>query len=212
MKALLGKKIGMTRIFDKNGKSQPVTMVEAGPCCVTQIKQEEKDGYAAVQIGFGSDKKINKPEKGHLKNALKGNTKQENIKFLNEIKITKSDSDNLKVGDELKADLFSAGDLIQVIGTSKGKGFQGTVKRHNFTTGPKTHGSDNYRQPGSIGATYPQHTIKGRRMSGHMGHEKSTIKGLKIQQVIPDKNILLISGAIPGVKNGLVIIKGTQNG
>jgi large subunit ribosomal protein L3 len=212
MKALLGKKISMTRIFDKSGKVYAVTAVEAGPCAVTQIKKVTNDGYNAVQIGYDTTKKLNKPQKGHLKAATKNNSKLDKIKFLNEFEINEKDLEDIKIGDEIKADIFKEGDEVEVSGNSKGKGYQGTVKRHNFTTGPKSHGSDNYRQPGSIGATYPQRVIKGRRMSGHMGNERVTIKGLKVIDVIAEKNILLISGAIPGIKGSLISIKGVKNG
>lgn len=212
MKALLGKKISMTRIFEKNGNVCAVTAVEAGPCAIIQIKNKSKEGYNAVQIGFGAAKTVNKPQKGHLDKAAKNNSNLDKIKFLNEFRVDDSDVESLKIGDELKADMFKEGDKVEITGTSKGKGFQGTVKRHNFTTGPKSHGSDNYRQPGSIGATYPQRTIKGRRMSGHMGNDRITVKGLKVLEVIPEKNILLISGAIPGIKGSLITIKGVNNG
>jgi len=200
MKFLLGKKLEMSQLFDKEGKVVPVTLVEAGPCLVTQVKDQAKDGYAAVQIGYGDikDKHILKPQKGHLKNLR-------NLKFLKEIRI---DNSEVKVGDEIKADVFKEGDMIKVIGVSKGKGFAGVVKRHHFGGGPKSHGQkDRLRAPGSIGATFPERVPKGRRMAGRMGNERSTARGLQIFKIDADKNILAIKGAVPGHKGTVLEIR-----
>ena len=209
MKMILGKKLGMTRIFQKDGKFICVTIIETGPCFVTQLKNKEQDGYEAIQIGYKEKKLLNKPEAGHL--SSKKNDKLKNLMHLKEIRIDSSETDKYKIGDEIKSDIFKAKDLIEVSGISKGKGFQGTVKRHHFHTGPKSHGSDNYRQPGSIGATFPQRTIKGRRMSGHMGHECVTIKKLEVVEVMADKNLMLVKGSVPGHKDTLLAIKGVNN-
>lgn len=194
-KAIIGKKIGMTRIYDKNGKTIPVTIVESVGCQVVQVKNNSKDGYISMQIGYDklSEKKATKTKK---------------YKMLREFRLNEVEVAELNKGNEIKVDIFKDGDIVKVIGISKGKGFQGTVHRHHFTTGPKTHGSNNYRQPGSIGATYPQRVIKGRRMAGHMGHEKVTTSGLEIISVDSENNILIIKGAVPGVKGNLVSIKG----
>ena len=206
MKFILGKKLGMTRIFDKDGLAVSVTLVEAGPCVITHIKKEEKDDYNAVQIGFGTNKKINKSEAGHLKKA---NT---NSKYLKELKLAISDQptadSEYKVGDKITVEAFKPGDIVAVSGISKGKGFAGVVKRHHFAGGPKSHGSDQHRAPGSIGAQQPQRVIKGTRMAGHMGREKITTKHLEVVEIISEKNILLIKGPVPGSKNSLVEIRG----
>ena len=195
MKAIIGKKIGMTRIFDENGKIIPVTIVESKGCQIIQIKNKEKDGYISMQIGYD---RLNK----------KKETKTRKFKMLREFRLSESEVTELSKGNEVNVNIFAGGDIVKVIGISKGKGFQGTVRRHHFRTGPKTHGSNNYRQPGSIGATYPQRVIKGRRMAGHMGHEKITSTGLEIMSVDPEMNLLVIKGAVPGVKGNLVSIKG----
>lgn len=212
MKALLGRKLGMTQLFDENGTVAPVTIVEAGPCVVTQVKTGERDGYQAVQIGFGKAKKAAKPQVGHA--AHNGVTPKE----LREVRLDDVPTDvelaegetALKVGDTLNVTQFEVGDAVEVVGTSKGKGFAGTVKRHNFATGPKTHGSHNYRGPGSIGAGYPQHVMKGMRMAGRMGGEQTTTRGLKVVEINADENWLAISGAVPGPRKGVVMIRGTR--
>jgi large subunit ribosomal protein L3 len=211
MKTILAKKIGMTRVFTDKGKAEAVTVVEAGPCNVIQLNNEEKNGYNSIQIGYGDKKYLNKPSLGHIKNAKKENDKIKNVSFLKEVRVNKDEIANLKIGDELKTDMFKPGDTVSVSGVSKGKGFQGTVKRHHFHTGPKSHGSDNYRQPGSIGATFPQRTLKGKRMAGHMGAENITTFGLEIIDIIPEKNIILIKGAVPGAKNSIITVKGVEN-
>lgn len=212
MKALLGRKLGMTQLFDENGTVARVTIVEAGPCVVTQVKTGERDGYQAVQIGLGAAKHPAKPQVGHATHD--GVTP----KHLQEVRLDTTPADvevaegegGLKVGDTLKVDQFEVGDSVEVVGTSKGKGFAGTVKRHNFATGPKTHGSHNYRGPGSIGSGYPQHVMKGMRMAGRMGGDQTTVKGLKIVQVDADNNLLAISGAVPGPRKAVVMIRGTR--
>lgn len=208
MKALIGKKIGMTHIFDDRGNMVPVTALEVGPCTVVQVKNTETDGYKAVQIGFGLDKNINKPKAGHVKES------GEAPKFLREFDLSieseteGEEAKSYKVGDKLTCAIFSEGDTVTVTGTSKGKGFAGTVKRHNFTTGPKTHGSHNYRQPGSIGSGYPEHVMKGMRMAGHMGAEQVTVKNLKIVKIDTENNIIAVRGAVPGPRKGFVVVKG----
>ncbi len=199
MKALLGRKLGMTSIFDQDGNSVPVTLVEAGPCVVTQVKTAEKDGYSAVQLGFGSAKKNNRPQMGHLKAA------NATPSFLREIRLSEI---NLEVGSQVGTELFEAGDKVKVTGISKGKGFAGTIKRHNFSRGPKSHGSKNYRKPGSIGSIFPMRVIKGLKMAGHKGAEQTTTRGLKIEQIVPDKNLLAIKGAVPGPNKGYLVIRG----
>ena len=212
MKALLGRKLGMTQLFDENGNVARVTIVEAGPCVITQVKTGERDGYEAVQIGFGAAKKPAKPQAGHATHN------DVTPKHMKEVRLDGAVADveaaegegGFKVGDSLKVDQFEAGDPVEVVGTSKGKGFAGTVKRHNFTTGPKSHGSHNYRAPGSIGSGYPQHVFKGMKMAGRMGGAKTTTKGLKIVHVDNDNNLLAISGAVPGPRKGVVMVRGTK--
>ncbi|MEI8073012.1 MAG: 50S ribosomal protein L3 [Candidatus Saccharibacteria bacterium] len=208
MKALLATKLGMTQLFDENGRVNSVTLLQAGPCTVTQVKEFATDGYDAIQVGFGESKHIAKPQEGHLKKS------KAKSKHIAEFRITTLDSDQTEensafnIGDIIKADVFSVGDMVEVSGISKGKGFAGTIKRHNFARGPKTHGSHNYREPGSIGAGYPQHVFKGQKMAGRMGTDKVTVKNLKIVLVDADKNIIAIKGAIPGPNKGLVRVQG----
>jgi large subunit ribosomal protein L3 len=202
MKALLATKIGMTQIFDDEGRLQPVTVLQAGPCVITQLKTAENDGYTAAQIGYGEAKKPGKAILGHLKPA---GTQSRHL-----VEVRTEGDEELKVGDTLAADLFETGDAVQVTGVSKGKGFAGTIKRHNFHRGPKTHGSHNYRAPGSIGAGYPQHVFKGIKMAGHMGHERVTVKNLKIALVDAEQNLIAVKGAVPGPNKGLVLIRGAQ--
>ncbi|KKT26662.1 MAG: 50S ribosomal protein L3 [Parcubacteria group bacterium GW2011_GWA2_43_9b] len=206
MKFILGKKIEMSQVFDKDGLVIPVTLVQAGPCFVTQKKTADKDGYNAVQIGFGEmkEKKVNKAKKGHLKKCQMTNDKCQNLKFLREYRVANSE---LELGSEIKADIFQEGDLVKVAGISKGKGFAGVVKRHHFGGGPATHGQKHsLRAPGSIGATFPERVPKGRRMGGRMGGERSTVRGLKIVKVDAANNILAILGAVPGIRGGLLEI------
>jgi len=198
MKFILGKKLKMTQLFEADGQAVPVTFVEAGPCFVMQKKTAEKDGYQAVQIGFSEVKKgkLNKPQAGHQKGK--------SLKFLREFRVENSE---LNVGDEIKAEIFQEGDKIKVIGTSKGKGFAGVVKRHHFGGGPASHGQKHsLRAPGSIGATFPERVPKGRRMGGRMGNERVTVEGLRVFKIDGENNILAIVGAVPGIKGALLEI------
>ena len=204
MKAIIGKKIGMTQIFDENGYVIPVTVIEAGPCTVAQVKSVETDGYNAVQLGFGEvkDKHINKPEKGHF-----AKSKLSAKKHLREFRVEEAD---VKVGDELKADVFAAGDKIDVQGTTKGKGFQGVIKRHGQSRGPMGHGSMYHRRPGSMGSTStPGRVFKGKKLPGHMGVQTVTIQNLDVVRVDMDKNVLLVKGSVPGPKGAILKIRAT---
>ena len=196
---IIGKKIGMSQVFDDKGKAESVTVIEAGPCTVTQIKTSAKEGYEAVQLGFGNAKKLSKAEQGHLKELGK-------LKELREFRV--ESTAEVKVGDKVDVNLFKTGDFINVIGISKGKGFAGVVKRHGFHGGPKTHGqTDRNRAPGAIGATTsPGRVLRGMRMAGHMGNEQITVKGLKVYKTDPEHNLLLVEGAVPGAKHGLLLI------
>ena len=202
MKGILRKKIGMTQIFTEHGEVIPVTVVEAGPVVVTQVKTTENDGYTAIQVGFqdAKEKSLNKPQKGHLAaaNTLK--------KHLKEFRV--DSVEGYTVGQEIKADLFAAGELIDVTGISKGKGFQGPIKRHGQSRGPETHGSRYHRRPGSMGAcSYPGRVFKNKKLAGHMGSVKVTVQNLEVVRVDADKNFILVKGAIPGAKGSVVTIK-----
>jgi large subunit ribosomal protein L3 len=202
MAALLGKKIGMTQVFQEDGRVERVTVVEAGPCHVTGIRTHERDGYEAVQLGFGgtSEKRLTKAQLGHLKKA--------DAPALRHVKEFRDEAGELQVGDTVTVEAFEKGQTVKVSGTSKGKGFQGTVKRHNFSRGPVTHGSHNVRAPGSIGASAtPSRVFKGIRGPGQMGNERVTQKGLTVVDVIPDQNLLLLRGSVPGPKGGTVEIR-----
>jgi large subunit ribosomal protein L3 len=203
-KGILGKKIGMTQIFNPEGKAVPVTVVEAGPCLVVQKKVIATDGYEAIQLGFSEKKErlVNKPMKGHFNKAG-----VKPYRFLHEIKVAADENFNL--GQEIKADVFSEGEWVDVTGTSKGKGFAGVIKRWNFSRGPMGHGSMYHRRPGSLGATDPARVFKGRKMPGRMGGEQVTIQGLQVAKVDAERNLLLIKGAIPGANGGYVVIKTT---
>jgi len=198
---LLGRKIGMTTYYHGNGTAESVTAVEVGPCVVTQVKTDARDGYEAVQIGFGTASKLNQAEAGHQVRA--------GGKFTHLQEFSVDDLAEFEVGQELKADVFEVGESIQVIGTSKGKGFAGVVRRWNFAGGPKTHGqSDRHRSPGSIGAgSSPGRVWPGTRMGGHYGVDRKTIKGLRVVAADVEKNVLLVRGSIPGAKNGIVRIE-----
>ena len=202
-KAILGKKIGMTQIFTAEGAAIPVTVVEAGPCVITQIKTIENDGYNAIQVGFEDieERKVNKPVRGHfakLKLALK--------RHLTEFRLDDISTSN--VGDELKADIFAEGDFVDVQGTSKGKGFQGVIKRHGQHRGPMTHGSMYHRRPGSMGATSdPGRVFKGKIEPGHMGNVNVTILNLDIVKVDADKNLIYVKGSVPGIKGSLLCLR-----
>lgn len=206
MKTILGKKIGMTQVFKEDGTAVAVTVVECGPCVVLQRKTEEKDGYSAIQVGFGAKKarNTNKAEKGIAKKA---NTEVV-PRYVREIRVAKDYVAD--VGSVLKADMFAAGDAVAVTGTTIGKGFQGAIKRHGFTLGPQSHGSKNNRITGTQGAMDRGGRIPtGQKKPGHMGLDQVTMRGLKIIEVLTDKNVVLISGAIPGPKNGLVVVEAT---
>ncbi len=204
-KAIIGKKIGMTQIFDENGKVLPVTVVEAGPCVVTQKKTIENDGYDAIQVGFGEirEKLVNKPAKGHFAKA--GVSLRRTLK---EFRL--EDTSAYEVGQEIKADLFAVGDKVDVSGVSKGKGFQGVIKRWNQQRGPMSHGSKFKRAPGSMGAASdPSRTFKNKKMPGHMGAANTTVLNLEVVKVIAEKNLILIKGGIPGPNKSTVVIRNT---
>ena len=204
-KGLIGRKIGMTQIFDEKGNVIPVTVIEAGPCVVAQVKTVETDGYNAIQLGFGEvkDKHINKPEAGHFAKA-----KLANKKHLREFRL--EDMTSYKVGDEVKLDIFEAGERIDVQGTSKGKGFQGVIKRHGQHRGPMGHGSMYHRRPGSMGSTStPGRVFKGKKLPGHMGKVTVTIQNLDVVRVDTDKNVLLVKGSVPGPKGAILKVKST---
>lgn len=203
-KAIIGKKIGMTQIFDAEGKVVPVTVIEAGPCNVIQKKTIETDGYEAVQLGFGEVK-----EK-HVNKALKGHFAKSGVAVKKVLKEFRLDEITLNVGDEVKADVFAAGECVDVTGISKGKGYAGTVKRWGTHRGPMTHGSGYHRGPGSMGAcSSPSRVFKGKRLAGHLGCEKVTVQNLDVVRVDMDRNLILVKGAIPGPKGGIVTIKNT---
>ena len=203
-KAIIGKKIGMTQIFDAEGKVVPVTVIQAGPCNVIQRKTIETDGYEAVQLGFGEVK-----EK-HVNKALKGHFAKSGVAVKKVLKEFRLDEITLNVGDEVKADVFAAGECVDVTGISKGKGYAGTVKRWGTHRGPMTHGSGYHRGPGSMGAcSSPSRVFKGKRLAGHLGCEKVTVQNLDVVRVDMDRNLILVKGAIPGPKGGIVTIKNT---
>ena len=200
VEGLLGKKLGMVQVFEKNGTVVGCTVVEAGPCLVTQVKTKSHDGYEAVQLGYGSKKRVNEPEKGHFKGL--GNFRH--------VREFRADSlDGIEVGQRIGAELFQPGDLVDVTGISKGRGFAGVVKRHGFHGGPKTHGqSDRHRAPGSIGSgTTPGRVLKGLKMAGHMGAERTTVRNLVVVESNPARGILVLRGPVPGAKDGLVRIR-----
>ena len=201
-KSLIGKKLGMTQVFSESGESVPVTVIEAGPCVVTQVKTEEKDGYSAVQLAYGEVKpnKINKPQKGIFEKL--GVKPKKHIKEFRNLNF-----ENVEPGDKLTVDQFETGDLVNVSGISKGKGFAGNVKRHNHATGPKTHGSRAYRIPGSIGATDASRVFKGQKLPGRMGHDQVQMENLQIVKVMKEDNVLLVKGSIPGPKKGIITIE-----
>ena len=203
-KAILGKKIGMTQIFDENGKAIPVTAIEAGPCTVIQIKTVDNDGYQAVKLGFGEVKenKLTKPKKGEFAKA--------NITPKKHLREFRLEEISYNVGDEIKADIFAAGDAVDITGTSKGKGFQGVIKRHGQSRGPMGHGSMYHRRPGSMGSTStPGRVFKGKKLPGHMGRVTVTIQNLDVVRVDMDKNVILLKGSVPGPKGAILKIKST---
>jgi large subunit ribosomal protein L3 len=200
IEGIIGKKIGMTQMFPDDGRLVAMTAIEAGPCVVTQVKTEATEGYNAVQLGFSDAKKLNKPEKGHLQ-------KLKLCRHLREFRV--EDASSIQIGQVVDADVFKPGDIVDVIGISKGRGFAGGVKRHHFAGGPKTHGqSDRHRAPGSVGAnTSPGRVLKGLRMAGHMGDAKVTVRNLEIIQADAQRHLLMVKGAVPGGRNGLLLIR-----
>jgi large subunit ribosomal protein L3 len=204
MRGILGKKVGMTQLFDEKGNVVPVTIIEAGPCYITQVKTTETDGYNAVQLAFEevAERKLSKGERGHLQKA--------GVPTLRQVREVRSNEPPAHIlGDVIKADIFQEGDIVDVIGISKGRGFAGAVKRHGFSGGPKTHGqSDRHRATGSRGAgTTPGHTFPGTRAPGQMGNQRVTVQNLKIALVDPERNLIAIRGAVPGPRTGLVLVR-----
>jgi large subunit ribosomal protein L3 len=198
---MIGKKLGMSQIFDDAGLAHPVTVIEVGPCVVTQVKTQDQDGYEAVQLGFGLDSRLNRPDRGHRQaSGFMSRTLRE---------VEADDVSEFTVGQVIKADAFAEGDLIDVIGTSKGRGFQGGVKRHGFKGGPRTHGqSDRLRAPGSIGSSAtPGRVFKGMRMAGRMGNDRVTVQNLKVLRVDAERNLLLVEGSVPGSNQGTVLVQ-----
>jgi large subunit ribosomal protein L3 len=200
IQGIIGRKLGMTQIFSDNGKADAATAIEAGPCPITQIKKLDKEGYNSVQLGFGQVKRLKSPQTGHLKG-------QGQFRHLREFRV--DNTKGIKVGETVDVSLFKAGDLVDITGVSKGKGFAGVVKRYHFGGGPKTHGqSDRHRHPGSIGASAsPSRVLKGTRMAGHMGNNQKTVRHLEVLEADPARNLLVVKGAVPGARNGLLLIK-----
>jgi large subunit ribosomal protein L3 len=203
MEGLIGRKLGMTRVFGDDGSVVPVSVIEATPNSVTRLRTPERDGYAALQLGAGVARRVTKPVAGQFKHLDKEHQKPAAVR---EFRV--ESTDGYEVGQQLDVSLFEPGDLVDVTGISKGHGFAGTVARHHFQRGPKTHGSTNYRRPGSIGAgTTPGRVFKGTRMGGHMGHDQVTVKKLAVVRVDPERNLLLVKGAVPGARNGLLLVQ-----
>jgi large subunit ribosomal protein L3 len=200
LQGIIGRKLGITQIFRDNGEAEAVTAIEAGPCAVIQVKTAAKEGYNAVQLGFGEAKRLKSPQRGHLKGLGQ-------FRYLREFRV--DDAEAAEVGDRVDVSLFKEGDMVDVTGVSKSKGFAGVVKRHGFAGGPKTHGqSDRHRHPGSIGATTsPGRVFKGMRMAGRMGGERVTVRHLEVFEADPERNLLLVKGAVPGNRNGLLLIR-----
>lgn len=200
VEGIIGRKVGMTRVFKPSGEVVPVTVINAGPCYVSQIKTVEKDGYVAAQIGYGAAKRLSRPEKGHLKQLPP-------VRHLREVRVAEPSA--VQVGQKVDVSIFKPGEQVDVVGTSKGKGFAGVVKRHHFGGGPRTHGqSDRLRAPGSIGSTTtPGRVFKGLRMAGRMGGERVTVHNLEVVEADAERNLLLVKGAVPGARNSLLIIK-----
>ncbi len=197
---IIGRKLGMTQVFTEDGRAEAVTVVGAGPCTVVQVKTAAKEGYDAAQLGFGKARRLKSAQKGHLK-------EQGDYRYLREFRL--KDAGDIKTGDKVDVSLFQSGDLVNVTGMSKGRGFAGVVKRYGFAGGPKTHGqSDRHRAPGSIGSTTtPGRVLKGKRMAGRMGNERVTVRNLEVFQTDTERNLLLVKGAVPGARNGLVLIR-----
>jgi large subunit ribosomal protein L3 len=208
MAAILGKKLGMTQVFREDGEVVPVTVIEAGPCKVTAVRETEKDGYAAVQLAYGEVKqgKLTRAEEGHTKKAGSGPMRHL-VEFRDE-DLGKNNDDPIKIGDDVTVESFEAGQRVKVSGISIGKGFQGGIKRHNFSRGPVSHGSHNVRAPGSIGASaFPARVFKGMKMPGQMGNKRITQKGLEVAEIDAERNLLLIRGSVPGAKNAVVEVR-----
>ena len=205
IQGIIGKKLGMSQIFRDNGRAEAVTAIEAGPCTVTQVKTMGKERYEAVQLGFGEAKRLNSPQRGHLKELGQ-------FRYLREFRV--NDTEGIRVGDRVDVSSFEVGDLIDVTGISKSKGFAGVVKRHHFAGGPKTHGqSDRHRHAGSIGATTtPGRVFKGTRMAGRMGGDRVTARHLEVFETDPERNLLLVKGAVPGGRNELLLIRKSNKG
>lgn len=206
MKALLTRKLGMTSILSDSGDSIAITVLSAKSNVITQVKDLEKDGYQAVQVGFEdrNKKKTGKSLAGHLKSS------KATPKIIREFRISNEQLEDLNIGDQLSADIFEVGDQVSVTGISKGKGFAGTIKRHGFHRGPKTHGGQSYRRPGSIGSMYPQRIFPGKKMAGHMGHTRVTTKNLRVALIDTDLGVIGVEGAVPGPRKGLVLLKGAK--
>ena len=203
MKTLIGTKVGMTQIIQPDGVALPVTLIQAGPCTVTQVKSSEKDGYNAVQIGFGQGKNLSNAVAGHVKSS------NQTPKFMREVRV--DELPEISVGDKITTEIFEIGDVVDVTGTSKGKGWAGAIKRHNFHRQRKTHGGKgDTRKVGSIGSMYPQHVIKGHPMAGQMGAERVTVKNLVIAYIDNESNLIGVKGAVPGPKKGLLVLNGKE--
>ena len=205
VQGIIGRKVGMTQVYAEDGRAIPVTVIQAGPCVVVQLKSKEKDGYASVQLGLVEDRKVKRVSK-----AMKGHFDKAKLPPCRVLREFKADGEELKVGDKVSVDLFAPGDVVDIVGVSKGKGFQGVVKRHHFRGGAATHGSMFHRAPGSIGASaFPSRVVKGMRAGGHMGSERVTVRNLSVVRVDAEKNILVVRGSVPGSGGGyLVIAKG----
>ena len=203
MKALITRKVGMTSIITDDGSLVPVTLLSASPCVVTQVKTAETDGYTAVQLGFEEGKQVGKAQAGHFKKA--GITP----KVVREFRVDEIE-EGIEAGAKLAADVFELGDTVHVTGTSKGKGFEGNIKRHNFKRGRKTHGGRSYRRPGSIGSMYPQKIFKGKRMAGQGGHEQVTVQNLKVALIDTENQVIGLIGAVPGPRKGIILVKGAK--
>jgi large subunit ribosomal protein L3 len=206
-KGIIGRKVGMAQVFDEGGKAVPVTVIEAGPCVVVDKKSPEHDGYAALQLGFQEVRaeRLNSPLRGQF-----AKQKVKPLRYLKEVRCAEEDLENYEVGQEVKIDIFASGDYVDVSGTSKGKGFAGGIKRHGFHRGPMKHGSKYHRRPGSLGAKGPARVFKGRKLPGRMGGEKVTVAKLRVVKVDSDKNLLLLHGAVPGPRKGLLLIRNSQ--
>jgi len=204
VKALISRKIGMTSTISENGVTQAITLLSVDPNVITQIKNNEKDGYSAIQVGTETEKNTKKPQINHFKAS------KMLPKVVREFIISEEESNELTIGDTINADSFNIGDVVHVTATSKGKGFAGTIKRHNFHRGRKTHGGRSYRRPGSIGSMYPQKIFKGKKMAGRMGHDRVTVRNLKVALVDLELKVIGVTGAVPGPRKGIVLVKGAK--